>query len=273
MSEVLEIDSVIVSPGEIGAEQHLEKISNGFIDLVEGVETVNGRYLIGAAYAAGYVHHQDISGCEGFFEKVGKGLKTIWEYIKSTFKKVFFPNEYRIEKLVDEVKNNILKDIRVAKAAREHEFTDAEKNKMRSIHNKRARLMKISKSGYDKIEELHKGHSLADALSGGFNNEIKEPDYNNDDSLRNYIGQLSDYLTAENVIITTAVQRRNGIQESINEIDAKIKTDRFTVETVPHAKLDIRVMGIYVQTIDNFLKVYVSLCKEIRSLTESIILK
>lgn len=272
MSEVLEIDSVIVDPDEIGAEQHLEKISNGFIDLVEGVETVNGRYLIGAAYAAGYVHHHDISGCEGFFEKVGKGIKTVWEYIKNTFKKVFFPNEYRIDKLVDEVKNNILKDIRAAKATREHVFTDAEKNKIRSIHKKRARLMEIAKSGYDKIEELHKGHSLGDALSGGFRNEIKEPDYNNDDFLRNYIGQLSDYLTSENIIITTAVQRRNVIQKEISEIDANIKADKYTEATVPDAKLDIRIMGIYVQAIDNFLKVYISLCKEIRSLTAGIIL-
>lgn len=83
-------------PEEVGdyiEAEHVETVFDGFIDTINGTEgmtlTSAQVYLNGVMMANGMMTGRQRVGNEGIFETIGDGIKKVWEYIKSLFRKIF----------------------------------------------------------------------------------------------------------------------------------------------------------------------------------------
>lgn len=74
--------------------EHTEQVFTGLIDTLDnvaGTESLTGaqHYLAATLYAAGMLPRAQVDGAEGFFSKVGDGVKAAIAYIKKIFESIF----------------------------------------------------------------------------------------------------------------------------------------------------------------------------------------
>lgn len=153
---------------------HIGLVFDGLLDTVSGSESLTAAqvYLNGVMLANGIVTRREIAGNEGIFQSIGDGLKKVWEYIKSLFRKIFGGEkkkeaETQIKKLddkIDKVEKKIEKVSTPAAVAEEVKDVDVLKKYADAIQKKTAHL-KPSQAQKDVDKSFQEVRESIDALS------------------------------------------------------------------------------------------------------------